>query len=111
MKIANLLVKNGAVINYKDDNNTRLLNIAVDTNNLDMVSFLLDKGARVNGKDASGKTPLILAASKGYFDIAKTLLDSGARMHSSDSDGLSAIDYAIKNKDHSMIELLKSRRK
>ena len=54
---------------------------------------------------------MIEAASKGYFDIAKILLDSGARMHSSDSDGLSAIDYAIKNKDHSMIELLKSRRK
>ncbi len=76
-----------------------------------MVSFLLDSGARVNGKDASGKTPLILAASKGYFDVAKILLDNGARMHSSDDEGFTAMDYANKNKDYSMIELLRSRRR
>ena len=76
-----------------------------------MVSFLIDSGARVNGKDVYGKTPLIIAASKGYFDIAKKLLDSGARLHSSDNEGFTALDYAKMNKDYSMVELLRSRKK
>ncbi|MBQ4178724.1 MAG: ankyrin repeat domain-containing protein [Elusimicrobia bacterium] len=43
--------------------------------------------------------------------MAKKLLDSGARLHSTDNDGFSAMYYANKNKDYSMIELLKSRKK
>jgi hypothetical protein len=76
-----------------------------------MVRLLLDSGIKINTKDSNGTTALILAASKGYFDIAKLLLDYGARLHSSDNKGLTAMDYAKKNKDYSMIDLLKSREK
>ena len=85
--------------------------VSMDTNNLNMVSFLLDCGARINGKDMYGKTPLIIAASKGYIDIAKKLLDSGARINSSDNEGFTALDYAKMNKNYSMIELIQSRKK
>ncbi|MFA7675224.1 MAG: ankyrin repeat domain-containing protein, partial [Endomicrobiia bacterium] len=97
-------------LNQKQDNVPRLLNTAVDINNIDIIRFLLEKGARLNTKDINGMTPLILASYKGYFDIAKLLLDNGARLHSNDNRGFTAMDYAERNKDYGMIELLKSRK-
>ena len=55
-------------------------------------------------------TPLHLAVSEGHLDIAKLLIKSGADVSLVDEHNLTALDYAIDEKNEQMINLLKNKK-
>lgn len=54
------------------------------------------------------KTALILAAKNGHVDCVKILLRRDAQINFVDREEMTALDYATKNKDETMIKFLKS---
>jgi hypothetical protein len=54
------------------------------------------------------KTALILAAKNGHVDCVKILLGRDAQINFVDREEMTALDYATKNKDETMIKFLKS---
>lgn len=73
--------------------------------NLEIVKILIDAGFDINYKTKFGYTPLIAASRGGHLDIVKLLLsypqiDIFAR---DNTDHLSALSYAIKNKNIDII--------
>ena len=69
------------IINFLQDNKSgnTALHLAVEDNNLPMVSCLLFKGnANPNAMSYSGNTPLHIAAGSGFETIVATLIAMGA---------------------------------
>ena len=52
--------------------------LAVQSANIDKVSFLLDHGADMDAHGQHGGTSLHCAAEMGHLDVLKLLLDRGA---------------------------------
>jgi len=80
-EIADLLLKGGAKVDKKDDNDQTPLH---KTSRTDLARLLLDKGAEVNSQDYSGQTPLHKSKLPG---IAEVLLNRGAEVNFQDYDG------------------------
>lgn len=76
-EIANLLIDAGANINRVRGAGS-LLQMACDSNDLQLVRSLLDKGAEPNIADPLGRTPLFTAVSAGNQEMVKLLVDGGA---------------------------------
>lgn len=83
-----------------------LLQLAVQMNSGDVISYLLDD-AKVNVNQTCGdNTPLMWAAKMGRDNTVSLLLAAGADK-SIKVDGKSALDLAIENKNDKTIALLK----
>lgn len=61
--------------------------MAIETNNLDMVTALVAGGAKVDEANFYGWTPLILASRSGRADFVSMLLDAGADAHIPNNNG------------------------
>lgn len=82
-QIAKLLLDNGADANYKKcccASCSRILDIAIKSNDLEMVELLLDHGAKVNLEPAfpDQYSTLMLAARFGNFEMTQ-LIEEGCR--------------------------------
>jgi hypothetical protein len=81
--------------------------------NQNIVKMLLDKGAKINQQEKNGATPLIyLAANKetsaeNRRAVAQMLLDAGADKKIKDKDGRTALDWANKQGNKDLVDLLK----
>lgn len=95
-----------------------LLGHAVATNSPDIVTMLLEQPS-VNPKQSlpnerdkdtrgvNGFTYLHLAAKKGYFDVVRILLKDGRiPIDQKDSNDKTALDYALKEKHETTIQVL-----
>jgi hypothetical protein len=56
--------------------------------------------------DNEGRSPLIIAVQYKCVNSAKALIKAGVPLNTKDADGFTALDYAQKNNDQAMIELL-----
>ena len=56
----------------------RVLHVAAERGDADMVALLLRARARVGPEDEDGTTPLLLACRTGHLELATMLLDEGA---------------------------------
>lgn len=95
LKIARLLIQQGARVNDENFNGTTPLMMAAESNSLEMLSLLLEHGARLNAADDTGATPLMHAVSTGSFENVRLLLDKGADPNARDEQGRSALMLAI----------------
>ena len=75
---AELLIKHGADVNTVSCTGEAPLNLAVQTQNVDLVRALLSAGARVNFVTATGTTALQLAAYWGTPEIVEALVSAEA---------------------------------
>ena len=76
---------------------------------INMIKLLIDKGADVNYKGkGNGMTALFAAVNFGFIEVAKLLLDAGANINEKDNKGSTALLYAQKSGNSSMIKLLQS---
>ncbi|WP_405370324.1 ankyrin repeat domain-containing protein [Nonlabens sp. Asnod2-A12] len=83
-----------------------LLQLAVQMNSGDVISYLLDD-AKVNVNQTCGdNTPLMWAAKMGRDNTVSLLLEAGADK-SVKVDGKSALDLAMANGNEATIKLLK----
>ena len=98
-EIFNILINNGADVNYISPSSESLLHIATkhgvsDDPNIELMKLLIDNGANVNTKNGYGNTPLIYAARKFNVTIEsiKLLIDNGADISIKNNIGRTPLD-------------------
>lgn len=93
--IIKLLIEKG--VDYSKDKD-RILSLAVENGDLDMVIKLISLGAHIDQSKA-----LIISAEKGYLYIAKFLLDRGANVN---ADNGQPLIQSAKNGHFELVEFL-----
>ena len=96
--IINMLLENGADINYTTDEMTPLI-YAAYKGNTNIINTLLENGVDINYTNYYGMTALMYAASYNQFEAVKILLENNADTSITDEDGRTALDMA-KSKDN-----------
>jgi ankyrin repeat protein len=77
-EIAEMLIKHGATVNAKAENDVTPLHEAARMGHLELARLLLKSGADVNAKDTRGETPLAWASKyKKDSELIKLLRDYG----------------------------------
>ena len=107
LKVAQLLLDNGADINAQDFNGYTPLILAVKMRNLELVTFVVTHGADVNLANKDGVTPLHQAAFSGNEAVVDFLLKAKADPHLKNNDGASAYDFAIAKKNFQIAQLIR----
>jgi uncharacterized protein len=107
-EITEVLIKNGANVNFQDAFGIAPIHGAARTNRLEVIKLLLDNKADINIPTTSGKeTPLHYAARFNNPDIVKFLLEKGAVKDAKDASGNTPLDAAKKENADKVIPLLK----
>jgi ankyrin repeat protein len=107
-ELTELLIKNGANVNFQDAFGVAPLHGAARTNQLEVIKILLENKADVNLPTTTGKeTPLHYAARYNNADVVKLLLDKGANKNALDASGVSPLEAAKKENADNVIPLLK----
>ena len=104
-----LLIKNGADINKKNNDGTSPLYKAVQNGHIEVVKFLFSQnGVQLSEADGKGNTALHAAVRKGYLDIAELFMKSNKVDPSSmkNKKDKTPLDLAKKYDDDEMIEIL-----
>ena len=96
-KIAEVLVKDTAVLNRPMRNGERALQLAINGGYPAIAMSMIQCGADVNVTDSQGYTPLHLAIQKGYSDVAIELLRYYADVTIKTPDGKTALHLVIEN--------------
>ncbi len=105
------LVKSGAKINGRDDeNHTPLMEASgysKSNEQLDVIKFLLKNGADVNAKDDEGCTALMSAAMFSRdIEIIKTLIEAGENINSIDNDGITILMETARNMSNNEVTFI-----
>jgi ankyrin repeat protein len=116
IKVARLLLNNGAKVNPYDKYNGDLnatfisgtvLQVAINYSpNEEMAKLIIENGAKLNLKDCFGNTELHLAALKGYTDLVKLLIKHGADVNAVNDYNHTALYYAAKHGYRSVADIL-----
>jgi len=109
-EIAELLVENGANVNYKHPmGGGTVLSDAAQDGFTNLVKLMLEKGADPSVVDMMGFTPLQEATYFGHTDIVKLFLDRGAPVDTQDESGLTLLQYAASGAHTDLVQLLLDR--
>ncbi len=92
-RMAELLLKNGAHVEAKDDAGRTPLHRAITGGHEDVAELLVANGADVNAKDSDGSAPLHLTMRRR---IVRLLLNKGARVNTRDKNRRTALHMAVK---------------
>ncbi len=98
-----ILLKNGADVNRKNENGQTPLHIITSCygtawiNRFDIIDILMKNGAEINKRDAKGNTPLYYAVETGDIKLVDTLLSYGASVHTLCSNGTTPLMFALKS--------------
>lgn len=107
VKVAALLIENGADVNAKENNGFTPLHRAAAKDHVKVAALLIEKGADVNAKDEiQGNTPLHTAAFDGHLDMATLLIKNGADVNSKSSYGFTPLHRAAAKGLVAVVELL-----
>ena len=104
--IAELLVKEGAVLDAPAASGVTALWLAAGEGKGDVLTFLIKKGGDVKNQRVDGITALMAACVGGHLEAAKGLVKHGADVEAVDQDGLTAIMNAAENGSAPIIEFL-----
>ncbi|XP_054768825.2 E3 ubiquitin-protein ligase MIB2-like [Lytechinus pictus] len=106
-QVVELLVKNGASLDDKDDDGDTPLADAVHQDNQRIVKYMLERGADPNTTNTKGgRSPLHIATSKGNTQCLKLLLAKGANPNKQDDVGDTPLHDAIRKTHKEITELL-----
>lgn len=78
IKVASILVKNGANVESETETGYRPIHVAAHFGNLSMIRFLLKHNATIDVKTNQNYTPLHQAAQQGHAHIVSALLEGNA---------------------------------
>jgi ankyrin repeat protein len=94
VRIARILIENGAGIDTPDIDKFTPLHHAVKNGQKEMVTFLLSKGSDVNLKDSTEAAALHLNSTQGNSEITRILLAKGASINALDETSSTALHHA-----------------
>ena len=102
--VANLL-DGGVSVEY-EHNGVRMLQLAIEVDNLEVVRLLLERGAAVDVPDMRGWTALHSAAWSGNIETMLLVLQKTENKEPKDQQGWSPLDLAAFYKHHGITKLL-----
>ncbi len=85
------------------------LQIAMNQDAPEIVSYLCTKNININQKDKRGRTPFLYAVEKNDNDLQKLLINKGTDINISDRYGNTALHNAVRNNDTELVEFLTAR--
>ncbi|MCQ2596857.1 MAG: ankyrin repeat domain-containing protein [Treponema sp.] len=95
-EIARQFLAAGMDINSRDAVGTPMLNLAVRTDNEEIVSWMIDNGAEINvSSEDRGYTPLMDAVWRGNKEITKFLIEHNAEVNTICKEGQSNLVIAV----------------
>jgi len=110
MSAVQMCIQHGAPIDARDEKGWSPLHLAASINDNEMpkiIGALLSAFAPKDTVDRQGKRPLHIAAENKNINVIKALLPD-KNINAKDKNGKTALDYAIAQRNKSVIEVLKS---
>lgn len=104
--IAQILIENGAKVNFKGKEGASPLTIAAEYGNVGVSRVLLSNGADINIRNDHGNTALMYGAEYGHPEIVSLLLAAGADLTPKDLDGETALMTAQRRGRVAIVKLL-----
>ncbi len=96
-KIAFILIKEEANVNYIDEIGNIPLHWAVSMKEVKVAKLLIREGANVNQKNCLGWTPLYYVLETGDVSLAKLFIEVGANIDSKDKNNRNVLEVGIWN--------------
>jgi ankyrin repeat protein len=94
VELIHWLIKNGAEVNSKTNENVTPLIFAVAHNNFEATKTLLKYNADVNVMSSFSETPLLIAVKNGNLEIAEALIRDSADINIKDLHETTPLHYA-----------------
>jgi ankyrin repeat protein len=93
------MIQGGADVNARSSDTSPMLEVAVESKNVEIVQLLIAAGADVNGADAYHRTPLLRAVALGDLGMCRLLIAAGAGpardVHASDVPAVYLSPYQL----------------
>ncbi|MEE9543083.1 MAG: ankyrin repeat domain-containing protein [Thermodesulfobacteriota bacterium] len=128
-EIVRILINNGALVNFEDQDKKSPMFLAAHYNHVDigdlllenyadtdkpflmaetikMMDFLVERGGDVNSKDKDGLTPVIMAARDGKIDTLRYLIEESGDVKLKTNTGVTALHYAAEHSFDGICKLL-----
>jgi ankyrin repeat protein len=104
--IVELLIKQGADLNYHNGTKRSPLSRAAENGHTAIVEYLLKKGADPNHHDETNQTPLSWAAKMGQTAVAELLINKGANLNHLDEYDRTPFWWAVENGHEPVVKRL-----
>lgn len=98
LKYINLIIKCGASVNARDNDDWTPLHYATHNKRIDLIKFLVASGADIDARSSDKKTPIYYAVGEKYtlsLDIINLLLDYGCDINAIDYRGRNILHWAM----------------
>lgn len=111
MSIVNILLKNGANIEAKDNDGRTPLLVAAREGCRRMMMVLLENGANVEATGPFNRTPLFVASATGRSKLVRVLAERGAKLDVVDTFGNTPVTVASAKGHEDIVTWLQSRKR
>lgn len=100
------LLREGSLVNEKDDKGRTLASIAAINNDVQALKTLITHNININAPDSNGARPIHHGAYYGNYDVVKFILENKGSDEVTDNEGNDLAHYAAKGSNKDILSLL-----